>query len=295
LLAKQPEQRYASAADVAEALAAIERPTTQPAAATRRPALFVALAGVAAAALLGIAFQLTRNMSIVAEPPSRPGDGTQVVEQPATVPPQEERAASAAPRRQPRVLMIVPSRDFNYAEVDPVRNQLGMYNVAWRIASTTLEACQAQKGGPPIQVPVKPDLLLADAKAADFDAIYFCGGRGSEEYTGQGKHSTEARRVIDEALAAKCTVAAMSNGVVILAEADVLRDRRAACYPYGEAPGVSAQRIEARGGICSERSVVEDGPFLTGRVTPDVKLFSRALLKRLGIEPLPERPPSRSN
>ncbi len=210
--------------------------------------------------------------------------------------PEKEMAGAAKPRRQPpRVLMIVPSRDFNYAEVDPVRNQLGMYGVVWRIASTTLDACRAQEGGPPIQVPVKPDLLLTDAKAADYDAIYFCGGKGCEEYAAQGKQFAEARRLIDEALAANCTVSAMTTGVVILAEADVLRGRRAACYPWGEAPGVAAQRIEAQGAICSEQPVVEDGPFLTGRLTPDVQVFSRVLLKRLGIEPRGPRPPPPSD
>jgi len=197
----------------------------------------------------------------------------------------------AAPDRRPmRVLIVVPSRDFFYAEVDPVRNQLAMYGVAWHIASTTLNECRPQPGGPPIQLLVKPDLLLADAKAADYDAIYFCGGKGIEEFAGQGQQGGDARRLIEEALAIQCTVSAMSRGVTVLAEANVLQGRRVACYPWNDSIGLVADRLKARGAICLDQAVVEDGPFLTGREPGDMRAFILAFIKRLRIEPRP--PPS---
>jgi protease I len=195
----------------------------------------------------------------------------------------------------PRALIVIPSRDFVYSESNTVRTQLANYGVACDIASTTLAECQPVPQAPdaPAQ-PVKPDLLLADVKVADYDAIYFCGGRGVEEYAGEGRFSPQARRLIEEALSANRTVAATGIGVVVLAEADVLGGREAACYPYGHPPGVYARRIEARGAICSEQAVVEDGPFLTSRGPQDMLPFIRALLKRLRIEPPPRGSPADS-
>jgi putative intracellular protease/amidase len=167
--------------------------------------------------------------------------------------------------------------------------------ITCRIASTTLVECQPSQPAPPIVHPVKPDLLLADAKAADYDAIYFCGGVGCEELAGEGKHSAEVRRLIHDALSANRTVAAMGTGVVILAEADVLQGRKAACYPYGKPPGAYARRIERRGALCSDEPVAEDGLFLTGRAPQDMRLFSEALLKRLGVEPRPPPSPAKTD
>lgn len=198
--------------------------------------------------------------------------------------PQTPSSTGAAPRRwPPQVLIAIASRDFFYAEYHSVRVQLEMYGVDCRVASTTLDECLPSAVGP--TMPVKPDLLLADARAADYDVVYFCGGRGSLEYAEGGKSALVARRVIGEALAAKRTVAAMSSGVVVLAEADALRGRQAACNPYGDPPGEYARRIEARGVNCSEQAVVEDGPFLTGRAPQHLQAFVRALQNRLGIGP----------
>jgi putative intracellular protease/amidase len=206
-----------------------------------------------------------------------------------------EAQAAASPKstrlQLPRVLIIIPSRDFAYSESNTVRTQLIRFGVTCDIASTTLDDCQPfpQSSAAPAQ-PVKPDLLLANAKVTDYTAIYFCGGTGAEEYAKQGTSASQARRVIDEALAAHRIVAATGIGVVVLAEAGALRGREAACYPYGQPPLVYARRIEAGGALCSTQPVVEDGPFLTNRGPQDMAPFTRALLKRLGIEPRP--PPS---
>jgi putative intracellular protease/amidase len=187
---------------------------------------------------------------------------------------------------------VVPPRDFYYPDVHSICRQVPLFGVTCHIASTTLEECVPNAASTLTPIPVVPDLRLSDARAADYDVIYFCGGEGIEVFTAGGSSSAEARRLIQEALAAKCTVAAMGMGVVVLADAEVLNRRRAACYPYGKPPGVYQQRIKAHGAICSEEPIAEDGPFLTGRAPQDIQAFIRALLKRLGIEPRP--PPSSS-
>ena len=197
------------------------------------------------------------------------------------------QATIAANRRrwQPRVLLIIPPRDFYYPEYGPVRNALEAHGVEFRTASTTLDECLPNDISP--QIPVTPDLLLADVRAADYDAVYFCGGEGALDYAEGGKYSAEAQRLIRDALAAECAVTAMGIAVVVLAEADVLEGRQAACNPHGKPPGIYVRRVKARGVHYMEDAVVEDGPFLTGRAPQYVQLFTKSLLKRLGIEALP--------
>jgi putative intracellular protease/amidase len=137
---------------------------------------------------------------------------------------------------------------------------------------------------------IQPDLLLHDVRAADYHAIYFCGGEGVEVFAAGGEFSAQIRRLIRDALAADCIVSANGLGVVVLAEAGVLRGRQAACYPYGKPPGVYVRRIENCGVLCTSEPTVDDGPFLTGRAPQDVQRLIRGLLKRLNIEPRP--PPS---
>jgi putative intracellular protease/amidase len=181
------------------------------------------------------------------------------------------------------VLLIIAAQDFYYPEYGPVRNILELKGVECRVASTTLDECLPNEKSP--MIPVTPDLLLADAKAADFDAIYFCGGEGSLEFAEGGSHFAEAKRLIQEALATRCTVGAVGLGVVALAEADVMRGKKAAGYPFGSPPGIYLRRISARGVRNAQDAVAVDGPFITGAAPQDVRLFAETLLKRLGIEP----------
>jgi len=181
------------------------------------------------------------------------------------------------------VLLIIAARDFYYPEYSPVRNNLELSGVECRVASTTLEECWPNDKSP--KIPVAPDLRLADAKAQDYDAIYFVGGEGSLDYAEGGQHFDSAKRLIREALTTKCIVSAVGLGVVVLAEADVMVGKRAAAYPFGTPPGIYVRRLNASGVQATDDAAVTDGPFVTGRAPQDMRLFTIALLKRLGIEP----------
>ena len=132
---------------------------------------------------------------------------------------------------------------------------------------------------------LKPDLLLRDVRASDYDAICFLGGEGCDVYAARGSHAEEAKRLIDEALAEGKLVTSIGMGGVVLAEAGVLQGRQATCYPFGEPPGIYVRRLEAAGAVWRDEPVVEDGPFITQQTPRDVNLFARALLRRLGVEP----------
>jgi serine/threonine protein kinase/putative intracellular protease/amidase len=278
LHAKRPADRPSSAGEVRVLLDRCRNGSLSRSAASmigRRPWLVAAGSALGVGGLLLCLYRLRNPRAI---PETAPASETAELPTPPPL----------APRRRwrPRVLLIIAPRDFYYPEYGPVRNALENNGVECRVASTTLAKCLPNDKSP--QIPVTPELLLADAQIADYDAVYFCGGEGCLEYAEGGRFSTDARRLIREAVSAKCMLAAMGLGVVVLAEADVLRGRQAACHPYGTPPGIYVRRIGARGVHCTQDAVVEDGLFLTGRAPQDVRLFNYSLLKRLGIDAQPQ-------
>lgn len=284
LHARNPADRPGSAEEVRVLLERCrDRPAKSavPPIAGRRRWL-IATGSAAAAAGLGICLSQLRQRDDGESPTEQTQDTAALPTRPAATIAENRR------RWRPRVLLILPARDFYYPEYGPVLNMLKGHGVECHTASTTLEECLPNAWSH--QIPVKPDLLLADVKTADYDAIFFCGGEGGLEYAEDGKHAAEAQRLIREAIAAQRTVSAIGNGVVILADANVLRGKRATCSPWGKPPGIYVRWIEARGAICTQDPVTEDGLFLTGRAPDNVRAFTEALLKRLGIEPIQWRP-----
>src|SRR5262249_43138737 len=115
------------------------------------------------------------------------------------------------PMSSPRVLIVLPTQGMFYPDYATVRNELVKRGVQVVVAAPTLESAQPLPIHPQHQ-PVPVDVLLKDAKAGDFDAIYFCTGLGVDELIGNGPHAAEARRLIAEALAARRYVVAHGTG-----------------------------------------------------------------------------------
>lgn len=182
-----------------------------------------------------------------------------------------------------RQLLIVLAPGFDAPDYFGVYGQLRARQVNCRVASTTLEAIRPRQSH--VTTAVRADLLIGDADARDYDAIFFGGGEGCEVYAGAGSHAVEARKLIKDALAAGRIVAAMGIGPVILAEAGVLRGRPATCSPYGAPASVYVDRLETAGARWQDVPVVEDDPFITGREPRDVNEFIQALGRRLGARP----------
>jgi serine/threonine protein kinase len=288
MMAKDPSARYPTPGGVAQALLPFGQSSVAPSRPRRRTALLVAGPLLLLAGCLLAAWQLRDLHSLKA------GLQHKSVAQPEETP-APPPVTTAPSERELKLLMVLSSRDFFFPDYHTVQTQLVRYGFTCHVASSTLEECQPQPPASPLSRPVEPELLVSEAVAADYDVIYFAGGRGCEEYVGQGAHAAEARRLIEDALAAKRTVAAMGIGVVILAEADVLRGRKAACFPWGQVPGSYSRRIQARGVVCADDGVVDDGLFLTGAGPEHQVSFIEALVKRFGVEPQPRWRPSPSN
>ena len=258
MLAKRPASRPQSATEVIELLTRFDPSARGRLLTSRRAAIMavgaLAIGGVSAAMLL----TRQREAAPAGQAPSLIiADGS---------------------HRHPQ-LLIVLAAGFDAPDYFGVFGQLRTKQVHCRVASTTLEAVRSRSSNVPL--PVQPDLLIGDADASDFDAIFFAGGEGCEVYAGSGSHAVEARKLIEDALAAERIVAAMGIGPVVLAEAGVLRGRKATCSPYGVPTGVYVDRLETGGAQWQDAPVVEDGPFITGREPRDVNQFIQVLGRRL--------------
>jgi putative intracellular protease/amidase len=190
-------------------------------------------------------------------------------------------AFAAIPTRRSRVLIVLASHGFYYPDFLPVRDTLMRAGVQVLVAAPTASAAQPQPGNPDHRS-VTPDLVLANVNGADYDALYFCGGNGVEEFIGSGPYTADARRVIGEALAAKNFVTALGTGPGVLADAGVLQGIRATCYRWDL--DVSSERLKRAGAIwVNDEPAVVSGLIITGRDPSDTKEFTEALLQQLGV------------
>lgn len=99
--------------------------------------------------------------------------------------------------------------------------------------------------------PLKPDILVSDMKAADFDAIIFECGQPLDE------DDSEAIRLAREAVEKNKVLAAICMMPVLLASAGVLEGKRAACND-----GFTAT-LKAGGAIPSSDQIERDGNIVT--------------------------------
>jgi putative intracellular protease/amidase len=157
--------------------------------------------------------------------------------------------------RGKRVLIVIANQDFFYREYGDPRRELEQAGAQVTVAAGRRAQCRPHGGSGqgPDGGNVQADIALADVRADEFDAILFSGGWGASayQYAFEGRYTnpgyngdrstkTEVNRVIGEFIAQDKYVAALCNGVSVLAWARVdgespLSGKRV-CAPVREAP-----------------------------------------------------------
>jgi protease I len=173
------------------------------------------------------------------------------------------------------VLLVLPSSYYapDYNPLLAVLERSGVQTVVACMAETAMPAALGE--------PVRADVALADARAADYDALCFCGGTGVHELLGDSAGGRSARRLIQEALAAGKYVTALGTGPVVLADAGALRGRDATCFKFGGPRGTYIQRLEAGGAAWLDQPVVVSGQIITGQGAEHATKFAYLVANHL--------------
>ncbi len=168
--------------------------------------------------------------------------------------------------KEKKVLLVVAATNFRDEEFFQPFELLKRQGAAVTVASSRKDKATSVFGKT-----LTPDLRVADCQAADYDAVVFVGGPGAAEYFKDPAALALARSAAEsgKVLAAICIAPA------ILAEAGVLKGRKAVCFP-----GVRKQ-IARQGAIMGDRPVLQDGLILTATGPEAAQAFAEALAAML--------------
>jgi deglycase len=143
------------------------------------------------------------------------------------------------------------------------------------LASLTRDPIQATVHDDPGKT-IRPDLLVDEARAEDFDALLLPGGvRNPDQLR---LHANVIALVRDFDRLGK-PVAAICHGPWLLVEADLLRGRTATAWP--------SIRTDLRnaGATVVDEPAVTDGNMVTSRKPEDVEAFTGALISLIEKHP----------
>jgi protease I len=128
---------------------------------------------------------------------------------------------------------------------------------------------------------IMPDLTIDESRAEDYDALLLPGGVGNPDRLRSDAAAVALIRAFD---AARKPIGAICHAPWLLAEADVLRGRRATSWPSIRTD------IRNAGAEVVDEAAVTDGHIITSRNPDDVPAFTAALIA--AIESGPEAKPS---
>ncbi|MFW9867678.1 MAG: type 1 glutamine amidotransferase domain-containing protein [Candidatus Thorarchaeota archaeon] len=120
--------------------------------------------------------------------------------------------------------------------------------------------------------PIKPDKLVRDANADDYDGIIVPGGTKNPDYLRRDKDALELVAKINEQ---GKLVGSICHAGWVLISANIVKDRRATSYF-----AIKDDMINA-GAKFQDSSVVIDNNLITSRTPDDLPDFMKAVLKFL--------------
>ncbi|MFH0762806.1 MAG: DJ-1/PfpI family protein [Candidatus Omnitrophota bacterium] len=165
-----------------------------------------------------------------------------------------------------KAVMIIAPENFRDEEFFEPKEVLEGCGVEVKVASINLDLAVGKLGAK-----VKPDILLEDVRAKDFDAVIFVGGTGSKIYF----DDQQAHNLAREALKEGRIVAAICIAPLILARAGILKDRRATVFSSEE------KELKELGAEYSGRPVEKDGFIITAAGPFAATEFGREIAKAL--------------
>ncbi len=174
-----------------------------------------------------------------------------------------------------RVLIMATNR-FEESELFGPREILLAKGAEVVLASLDREEIMATVHDDPGKT-ILPDLTIAEVRVDDYDALLLPGGVGNPDRLRSDKAAVALIKAFD---AADKPIGAICHAPWLLAEADVLRGRRATSWPSIRTD------IRNAGADVVDEAAVTDGHIVTSRNPGDVPAFTAALIA--AIESCPQ-------
>jgi len=172
---------------------------------------------------------------------------------------------------KPKILMVIAHEGFRDEELQRPKEILEANGYDVVIASTSLTPAKGKLGAV-----VKPDILLEDARAEDYQAVIFVGGPGSEIYFHDDRALTLARSANKQGK----VVGAICIAPCILANAGILEGKKATVYG-GLLTTQYINVLKQGGAHYTTKPVVIDGNLITAAGPKAAEAFGRAIVSTL--------------
>jgi protease I len=181
-----------------------------------------------------------------------------------------ELSDGGASQMSKKSLLVVAQNGFQPVEYADTRTELENAGISVEVAS--LEKAEViDKDGNSINV----DIGIKDVNVEDYDAIVLIGGPGAaQELVG----NPDVIELVQAADNAEKIVAAICISPVVLAEARILKDRKATVW---NGDGKQEEILAAEGAHYSEESVVVDTRIVTANGPDAAKEFGKAIAELL--------------
>jgi protease I len=165
-------------------------------------------------------------------------------------------------------ILIVATDGFEQSELFGPREILIGRGADVKLASPRMDPIQATVHDDPGKT-IRPDMLIEDARAEDFDALILPGGVRNPDALRTDRAAIALIRAFDSA---GKPVAAICHGPWLLVEADLVRGRTVTGWPSIRSD------LSNAGGNVVDRPVVTDGNIVTSRKPDDVEAFTNAII-----------------
>jgi len=165
-----------------------------------------------------------------------------------------------------KVVIVIAPAEFRDEELFETKRIIENAGITTVLASKSIGVCKGKLGGI-----ATAQITLKDIKVSEYSAIVFIGGGGAECYF----DDPLAHSLATEFLSASKIVSAICIAPVILANAGILKGKRATVWQSG------SRTLELSGAIYSGNPVEYDGNIITGNGPDAAEQFGRSIVKGL--------------
>lgn len=167
------------------------------------------------------------------------------------------------------VALVIACDQFRDEELFTPKETLEKAGAKTRIACSRLETSNGMLGKS-----ATPEVLIKDLNSDSLDAVVVVGGMGSPEYLW---NDSELHRLIKEMSSKNKVVAAICLSGAVLANAGVLKGKKATVYETPE----SRKSLEEGGADFTGEPVVQDGKIITANGPEAAQSFADLIVNEL--------------